>query len=211
MHEQTLKFYRSITGSLSKPSKMPGRGYGLPALTSCRTGSILAQVEGTTCSHCYACRGNYRFPAVKAAQQRRLEALDHPRWEESMIKLIGRLKEPYFRWHDSGDLQSVEHLMKLDYIARALPRMQFWLPTHERGIVNEYQDTFGPVSKNLVIRLSSAKIDVRPPKTGLCTSSVHRHAEPFGYACPASKQDNSCGDCRACWDPSVKNVSYKFH
>ena len=37
-----------ITGGLSKPSKMPGYAYNLPAI-HCKTGSKLAQVPGTTC------------------------------------------------------------------------------------------------------------------------------------------------------------------
>ena len=39
--------YKDITGSLSKPSKMPGHAYGLPA-QECKTGSKLAKVEGST-------------------------------------------------------------------------------------------------------------------------------------------------------------------
>jgi hypothetical protein len=32
-----------------------------------------------------------------------------------------------------------------------------------------------------------------------------------GRTCPAPDQDNECKDCRACWDPSVKNVAYGKH
>jgi len=32
-----------------------------------------------------------------------------------------------------------------------------------------------------------------------------------GATCPAPKQGNACGDCRACWDPKVKNVAYGKH
>jgi len=32
-----------------------------------------------------------------------------------------------------------------------------------------------------------------------------------GATCPAPKQDNACGDCRACWDPLVKNIAYGEH
>ena len=29
--------------------------------------------------------------------------------------------------------------------------------------------------------------------------------------CKAYTRGNQCGDCRACWDKTVKNVSYKKH
>ena len=50
-----------IVGGLSKPSKMPGWAYGLPA-AECKTGSKLAQVPGSVCSGCYALKGCYVFP-----------------------------------------------------------------------------------------------------------------------------------------------------
>ena len=48
-----------IVGGLSKPSKMPGWAYGLPA-AECKTGSKLAQQDNTTCSGCYALKGCLR-------------------------------------------------------------------------------------------------------------------------------------------------------
>ena len=32
-----------------------------------------------------------------------------------------------------------------------------------------------------------------------------------GVICPASKQGNQCGDCRACWSDKVSEVSYVSH
>ena len=40
-----------IVGGLSKPSKMPGWAYGLPA-AECKTGSKLAKLPGTVCYGC---------------------------------------------------------------------------------------------------------------------------------------------------------------
>ena len=50
-----------IVGGLSKPSKMPGWAYGLPA-AECKTGSKLAKIPGTVCYGCYALKGCYVFP-----------------------------------------------------------------------------------------------------------------------------------------------------
>ena len=41
---------KKITGGLSKPSKMPGYAYNLPAI-HCKTGSKLAQVPGLSLIH----------------------------------------------------------------------------------------------------------------------------------------------------------------
>jgi hypothetical protein len=40
-----------LVGGLSKPSKMPGWAYGLPA-KECKTGSKLVNVKGSTCEGC---------------------------------------------------------------------------------------------------------------------------------------------------------------
>ena len=45
-----------LVGGLSKPSKMPGWAYGIPA-KECKTGSKLRQVKGSTCEKCYALKG----------------------------------------------------------------------------------------------------------------------------------------------------------
>ena len=109
-----LKEAKAITGGLSSPSKMPGYAYNLPAW-ECVTGVKLQAVEGSVCSGCYAMTGRYRFTNVKEALTRRLESLDHPEWVEAMTVLVSHYsrKVPFFRWHDSGDLQGAEHLKKI--------------------------------------------------------------------------------------------------
>jgi hypothetical protein len=100
-----------LVGGLSKPSKMPGWAYGIPA-AECKTGKKLQDVPGSTCEGCYATKGCYVFPVVQAAQYRRLAAIKNPYWVEAMATLINSKKSKYFRWHDSGDVQNVDHLLK---------------------------------------------------------------------------------------------------
>ena len=107
-----------ITGGLSAPGKMPEGSYNIPA-SSCQTGQILALVEDTPCHKCYALTGRYRFPNVKAALARRLKSLTHPRWVEAMTVLVKGKK--HFRWHDSGDIQSVDHLKKIFEVCNNTP------------------------------------------------------------------------------------------
>ena len=208
-----LKQAKEITGhksGLGKPSKMPGFSTSLSAF-DCKIGSKLAKVEGSVCSKCYAFNGNYNYPAVKEAHQKRLKALSHPKWVEAMTLLIGhytKSEDPYFRIHDSGDIQSVEHLMMWVQVAKNLPNIQFWMPTKESVFYKMGKTIVGdewPV--NLVVRLSAPMIGKNPPKSfgNLPTSTVKAE---LGFECCAYKRGNKCGPCRACWDPNVKNVDY---
>jgi len=192
---------------------MPGFSYGLPA-EECITGSKLREIPGTVCFGCYAMKGTYKLWAyvVKPAQYKHLAAIEHPQWVDAMTVLIGRTKSKYFRWHDSGDLQSTEHLRRIAEIARRLPRVKFWLPTQEYQFVREYLRKGKPFPRNLVVRISAHLIDGPHADLGLPTSGVHSDKVPAScYECPSRYQDNQCGDCRACWTKTVKHVSYHEH
>ena len=193
-----------IVGGLSRPSKMPGWSYGLPA-AECKTGSKLVNVEGSTCEGCYATKGCYVFPVVQAAQYRRLESIAKPEWVDAMALLINSKKPDVFRWHDSGDVQDEAHLYKIFEVCELSPEKRHWLPTREAW-TNKYLDQ---APGNLTIRFSMPMVDQEPAGSWLNTSTVVTTAG--GRTCPAPDQGNVCGDCRACWDPSVKNVAYGKH
>jgi hypothetical protein len=193
---------KEITGGLSKPSKMPGPAYNLPA-PKCITGSTLVDVIGSVCEGCYALKGRYRFTNVRLALARRLESLQHPQWVFAMIVLIKG--EPVFRWHDSGDLQSVQHLKNIFKVCKATPETSHWLPTREAKFLKLMDPDVIP--KNLIIRMSSHMIDQKPVKFWPWTSTVSTGS----FTCPASKQGNECKSCRNCWDRNIANVSYPKH
>ena len=120
---------KEITGGLSAPGKMPEGSYNLPA-RACQTGAKLRQIPGTPCYGCYAFKFRYNFKNVKDALTRRLESLTHPQWIQAMAVLIKGIK--FFRWHDSGDLQSVQHLINIFEVCNLTPDTMHWLPTQER-------------------------------------------------------------------------------
>jgi len=193
-----------LVGGLSRPSKMPGWSYGLPA-AECKTGQLLVDVIGSTCEGCYATKGCYVFPVVQAAQYRRLESIAKPEWVDAMALLINSKKPDVFRWHDSGDVQDEAHLYKIFEVCELSPEKRHWLPTREAW-TNKYLDQ---APGNLTIRFSMPMVDQEPAGSWLNTSTVVTLAG--GRTCPAPDQGNVCGDCRACWDPSVKNVAYGKH
>lgn len=194
-------------GSLSKPSKMPGWGWSISA-EDCITGTKLRQVEGSTCSTCYALKGRYGFQNVKDAHARRRAALEGADFVDAFVAVLTRVyartENPVFRWFDAGDLPHVEALEKIIEIARRTPHVQHWLPTRELGIVRQVKTGF---PDNLTVRLSAPMIGQSiTPLPGTTWSGVNVE----GIAtCPAPTQGNKCLDCRLCW--SKEPVSYHLH
>jgi hypothetical protein len=197
-------------GGLGYPSKMPGTSYGISA-HACITGSKLAAVPGSVCHGCYALRNNYNYSSVRTAHARRLASISGPAWSAAIAYLINRSGEKYHRWHDSGDLQSVEHMTKICAVAALTPKVKHWLPTRELGIVTDYIERGGTIPRNLVVRVSATMVDGPATQTWPTTSGVHTVATKGLRVCPAPQQGNKCGDCRACWSPRVKHVSYHKH
>ena len=200
-----IKEAKAITGGLSKPNKMPGPSINLPA-SQCITGRRLVNVKGSTCSGCYALKGRYRFKNTLTAMARRLAKLHDPRWIEAMVTLV--TGQPVFRWHDSGDLQSVQHLKNIFQVCKLTPDTRHWLPTREARFLSLMDP--GVVPKNLKIVLSDHMNDqATPPSWWPYTSGVStKHGT---VTCPASTQGNKCRDCRKCWDRNTKRVIYGKH
>lgn len=234
-----------MKNGLGAASKMPGWTFGIPA-KHCQNGGklfLLGKNKGvdTICKNCYARSGNYVFPMVAAALENRYQALMnalekniHP-WIDAMTFLIARACLPkfvrggktleerkFFRFHDSGDIQSLDHLKAIISIAFKIPGVKFWVPTKEYAIVKKFFEDGGHLPENFVLRISTPLInkDAAPAIKKLCAenagltySVVQRNLEfpKEIYVCPSSKQNNSCGSCRACWNPDVKAVSYVFH
>jgi hypothetical protein len=199
-------------GGLSVPSKMPCHGYSIPAFR-CKTGRKMRKVEGSICGICYALKGRYSFTNVQNALERRYKTIRGQTWVADMVAAITAVERSgYFRWHDSGDLQSVTHFGKICEIARLTPNIKYWLPTREYGMVREYLDKGGVIPENLTVRFSALMVDGAAPESlakrcgvqvsGACASA---------FSCPSSRQGNVCGSCRACWSRETFNVTYKTH
>ena len=204
----------ATAGTLSRPSKMPCHCYSLPA-AECITGTKLRANAASTCAKCYAMRGNYARPNVRDAMQRRLDAVrgDLDQWAAAMIEQIRAAeRSEFFRWHDSGDIQSAAHLLAIFDVCDATPHLMHWLPTRELSFVREaLAERERPI--NLIIRLSAFMRGAPPSaalaeRLGVHTSTVD-HAT--GATCEAGKRGGVCGECRACWQPAVANVNYPLH
>lgn len=209
-----MKELEKTVGGLSKPSKMPGLAYGTPA-AECMVGSILRTKPGSVCSKCYARKGMYVFPVVQNAQYRRLETLENlSEWTANMTELLSRKysrkadSEKYFRWHDSGDLRSVEHLSAIVQIAKNLPDVRFWIPSKEYAIVRQAIRNM-EIPSNLAVRMSAPMLGQEEFSIfGTLSSTV---AGGKGFLCEAYTRGGKCGPCRACWDTEIPSIDYPIH
>lgn len=205
----TKKEAHILVGGLSKPSKMPCYGYSLPA-SACKLGSKLRSVPGSTCEKCYAHRGNYGFPAVRSSLAKRLslvqKACDDLTFRKRFIQAFTVLLkgQEYFRWHDSGDLQDMEHAMLIRDICLATPNTKHWIPTREYAIARVLLRLKTP---NLTVRCSAPMIDGPPPMFRHTSTVVNGSGN-----CPAiADHTGKCGDCRKCWNKRILNVAYGKH
>jgi hypothetical protein len=163
----------------------------------CLTGAKLVQIPGSVCAGCYALKGNYvRFNKVQKALERRAASITDPDWVDAMVALV--TGHEYFRWHDSGDLQSVDHLKNIFEVCKRTPSTKHWMPTREARFLKLMDPDIIP--PNLIIRMSSHMINQKPVYLlALDKSTVSTQ----GKTCPAADQGNKCRDCRACWDRKV--------
>tara|TARA_R100001224_G_scaffold6292_1_gene3630 strand:+ start:589 stop:1536 length:948 start_codon:yes stop_codon:yes gene_type:complete len=244
--------------------KMPGRHFSSSAYF-CQTGSILMKKKDTPCSKCYATRGNYATGNNIKGNSMNSLAIEYYQnvvqsfdlWTFALIKLIeyhagkteyikdakgniiGIVDPLFFRFHDAGDVQSLQHLEAINNIAVALPHVNFWLPTRELTYVKEFFDKHGLFASNLVVRQSQHKNGKKPFEFSkypqLLTSTVSW--DEGSHNCPALtqyvekwvkkkgelkliKQFGVCegiglngkhNSCRNCWDSKITNINYTLH
>jgi hypothetical protein len=245
----TLKSAKESAGKLSLGNgKMPGSTFATDAF-ACKVGDKLAQVKGSVCDSCYARKLQKLRPSVNQGwsnNQRlavNLIANAPEKWVAAMVFQIEKAAiksgQPFHRWFDSGDLDSIDMLAAIVKVTKKTPHIKHWLPTRESGIVKAYRKQGGSIPRNLRIRLSATMVGDKPltsaKRLGVSTSTVHTDSTTIhGKECLAYRTDLSlgvvslseykqarkardksydfghCGACRHCWT-SATNVSYGKH
>ena len=211
----SIKEAEAVVGGLSRPSKMPSFAWSISA-RRCQTGSKLVNVKGSVCEGCYALKNRYLFNNIQSALEKRYNLWhdNRERWVDAMIYLMHNkqhiVNSGVFRFFDSGDIQGEDMLNDINTVAWASPTIRFWLPTKEYKLIKNYDKEVAP---NLTIRVSAPMID-KSFDGYTHVSTVYQKDKigiAKGYVCPAPKQDNKCGSCRACWSDSISEVSYIAH
>ena len=199
-------FYKRM---LSNTSKLGVKSISLDA-RKCKTGSKLAKKPGTVCNGCYALKGCYVFPVVKDAMARRLEFFNSKDFIPIMVWLLQSQKKKFFRWFDSGDIQNIFMGLNILEVCKQTPDIKHWIPSKEYKFWREILK-IEKLPNNVCLRISSPNIDQAPLKGFNNTSTVHENKKAFGLECIAYKQDGKCLECKACYDPKIKNISYPKH
>ena len=108
-----------------------------------------------------------------------------------MVALI--TGEKWFRWHDSGDIQSLKHLENIFTVCKRTSKTRHWMPTREAQFLKQLDPATIP--SNLIIRMSSHMIDQGPvkfwPWTSTVTSSNNRPARRLIKATSAEAADSA--------------------
>lgn len=236
-----LKDLSARVGGLSRTSKLPDHSYGFPTC-KCKTGSRLCKIEDSICSRCYARKGYYVvYKNIEKAQLRRFDSLKSKTWIRDMSALLIGKGCKWFRWHDSGDLASVQHLTKIAQVAENCPDIKFWLPTKEYGMVSAYLGKHKKFPANLVVRCSACfpdctfqasykrtsghigKLpDLKELAKHVLFSEVYTFAKgynPLTIQFPdgvvryvcQGVRLGTCGNCRMCWNQNAKYIVYPLH
>ena len=210
---ETIKQATKNIGGLSNTSKMPCPSYGLNT-DNCITGSKMKMIDNTVCSICYVDNGFATiYPCVKIAQNNRLALYNaNPElWIKSFSFILNKRNSEFFRWFDSGDLQSVKMLKDIVSICKKTPNCKHWLPTKEPKYVSEYIRQYGQLPANLTIRLSAVFVDGKPPSklANKLNVQVSEVSSRGNYTCLAPLQEHKCLDCRKCWDNNIHSVVYQ--
>ena len=213
---------------ISKTTKMQIKGkkvgsWSLPAGTSC-PGSKDAEV----CKTCYAKKGMYRFPVVKNVREYNRDDYRKDDWVDRMVAKVSKFD--YFRWFDSGDIETHELAVKIWQVITQTSSVQHWLPTRSDKILDIHHILFGVEvghdSKlsgvcslpNVAIRLSADNIGLsKSERKGVNSYVIHpedifeakkRAINLCPVTAPGSTQ-KSCDTCTLCYTDA--EVAYVLH
>ena len=217
---------------ISNPSKMKITGkrvgcWSLEARVSCpgskdEEGNIVE-----VCKSCYATKGMYRFPVVKAARQTNRDDYHKDDWVDRMVKQVS--KYDYFRFFDSGDCETHELACKIKQVVDKCPNTLFWIPTRSDKIERigsvllphkfsdgTYSHALG-ARANAVVRPSADNIGLNNKERSGVNSYVIEPKDIFEakkqgiHVCPVGINANqkTCDTCTMCYTDA--KVAYVVH
>lgn len=203
--------------------KIKGKKVGswsLPAGDSC-PGAKGAEV----CEGCYAKKGMYRFPVVKGVREYNREDYKKNDWVDRMITEVS--KYDYFRWFDSGDMETPELAAKIRSVVAKTKGTTHWLPTRSDKIPKIKHEIEGLIPghtdlsffTNVSLRLSADNVGLdKQERTGVNSYVINNTVEDLFkakqrgiFVCPVGTNPNqkSCDTCTMCYTDA--EVAYVLH
>ena len=133
------------------------------------------------CSRCYCEKALAMYPSVGPCHDRNLQATKQDNFVQVMVdKLNSKLRHSkkfsaFFRWHDSGDVYSMEYLAKIFEICRRTPAVSHYMYTksHHFFLQDNGRYRFTLPKNFRVIHSLGSKYDY------LVNPKRHRHAFAF--------------------------------
>lgn len=185
--------------------------WSLQAGTSCP-----ASKDAEVCKGCYAKKGSYHYPTVKAVRSHNRADYHRADWVSDMTSEINK-RFTYFRWFDSGDVESVELANKIYEVIKNTPNTKHWLPTRTDKIP-KINSVLLKISElpNVALRRSADNYGFKKERNGVNTYVIRK--EDISYAsscgifiCPVTvnKDRKSCDDCTMCYTSQA--VAYLLH
>lgn len=139
--------------------------FGIPALKTCPMKDVCGK-------YCYANKGAYSWPQVKAAYNWRFEQTKLKDFPQIAIKALSKKKKlEKVRIHDSGDFYNKQYLYKWFKIAELMPNIEFYAYTKQ---VKLLKDNWGQKPNNLTIIFS-----LGGKQDNLIDLNVDRHSKIF--------------------------------
>jgi chitinase len=138
--------------------------FGIPALKTCPSKDICGK-------YCYANKGAFIWPQVKAAYEYRYQATRKADFIEVATSTLAKKRATHVRIHDSGDFYNKEYLYKWFEIARNLPSKTFYAYTKR---VKLLKDNEALKPSNMVIIYS-----LGGKEDHLIDQKIDRHSKIF--------------------------------
>lgn len=158
--------------------------FGLPAKKTC-------PFAGECKRYCYAGKGMYVFPCVKASRERNFaESKKHTFAGRISAELLRKKKLPRaIRIHDSGDFYSVDYRAEWLGITRSWPEIHFYAYTKSLPYFVDLKtgQEFPRPQNFRVIYSLGGKYDAEILRLGL------RHAKIFESKAAMADEDYECG------------------
>jgi len=203
--------------SKMKINKTKVPSFDLQARTSCPGSKLSDDSIVEVCQKCYALKGSFRWPVVKAVRASNKIDYHRDEWVEEMIVAIRN--NEYFRWFSSGDCESSELANKILEVIRGTPKTSHWFVTRSdkvQSIRKVYTQI--DVLNNVSIRISADHIGLNNIEREGVNSYVINEEDLFEakrqgiFVCPVSlpgSAQKSCDTCTHCY--GHEKVAYVLH
>ena len=174
--------------------------------------------NGTGIGYCVN-SNDHRFNSAKRELNQKLINGDESIFLKSIIKQIKRTHHTNFRINSIGDFEfndnGIKQFKKILTLAKRLPKIDFWITTHNERILQTLYHNSKQELKNVSIQLS------HPEPNGIWDEFLKKYWNDKNIACTTTtrfknksncnkslKLTDGCADCTQCYNVGFNTVFY---